>query len=125
LGHVSNYPVVHTPELASLAEWAAKRTPGNAVFVFPVSGKKPDAGVFRSEALRAIYVDWKGGGQVNYLPELGQEWWVRWQDVMTRPVDLTHYQQIGIDYAVVPVDQAIADRQPVFQNRKYLVYSAY
>jgi hypothetical protein len=49
------------------------------VFLFADRGKSLDSGIFRSEALRAIYVDWKGGGQVNYLPEPGLEWWSRWQ----------------------------------------------
>ena len=123
LGHVSNYPTIHTPELRALSVWARRDTPIDSVFVFPQAGKKADAGVFRSEALRAIYVDWKGGGQVNYLPELGAEWWMRWQDVMLRPVDLAHYGQLGINYAVVPADRRFAGQKPVFQNSRYRVYS--
>jgi hypothetical protein len=123
LGHIHNYPAIHTPELKALSEWASKSTPSDTVFVFPEAGKNPAAGVFRSEALRAIYVDWKGGGQVNYLPELGAEWWGRWQDVMLRPADLSHYSELGIAYAVVPAERAIAGDQSVFQNSRYRVYS--
>jgi hypothetical protein len=123
IGHVENYPAVRTPELATLSEWAAKFTPKDSIFVFPEAGKKADAGVFRSEALRAIYVDWKGGGQVNYLPELGVEWWQRWQDVMLKPVDPGHYRTLGIGYIVLPSGQKMAGEKPVFQNTRYLVYS--
>jgi hypothetical protein len=95
-----HYPALHTPELQSLASWARQNTPKDAVFAFPLNGRKLDAGIFRSEALRAVYVDWKGGGQVNYLPELGEEWWTRWQDVMLHPIDFRHYRELGIDYVV-------------------------
>lgn len=122
-GHVVNYPAVHTPELASLSDWALHNTSKDAIFLFPGAGKRPDAGVFRSEALRAVYVDWKGGGQVNYLPELGEIWWSRWQDVMFQPVDFNRYRDRGISYAVLPPDKAIAGEQPVFRNGRYLVYS--
>lgn len=123
VGHITNYPAVNTPELRALSVWALNNTPKDAVFLFPTAGKKPDAGVFRSEALRAVYVDWKGGGQVNYLPELGEEWWARWQDTMLRPIDFEHYRQIAIDYAVLPPDRPIRNRTPVFRNGRYLVYS--
>ncbi len=121
-GQVRNYPPVHTPELGMLAEWARGHTAIDAVFVFPAAGKKPDAGVFRSEALRAVYVDWKGGGQVNYLPELGEEWWKRWSDVMLRPLDFEHYKQLGIDYVVLAPDQSVAGQSPTYRNSRYAVY---
>ncbi len=122
-GHVVNYPAIHTPELAALSRWALHNTPKDAIFLFPGAGKKPDAGVFRSEALRAVYVDWKGGGQVNYLPELGEIWWARWQDVMFQPVDFNHYRGLGIGYAVLPAEKEIPGALPVFQNTRYRVYS--
>jgi hypothetical protein len=122
VGHVTNYPTVHTPELASLSEWALHNTPKDAIFLFPGAGKKPAAGVFRSEALRAVYVDWKGGGQVNYLPELGEIWWSRWQDVMFQPIDFDRYRQRGIAYAVLPAGQKVPGVLPVFQNAGYWVY---
>jgi hypothetical protein len=123
VGHITNYPAVRSPELNALNNWASRDTPKDAVFVFPGAGKKPDAGVFRSEALRAIYVDWKGGGQVNYLPVFAAEWWARWEDVMLRPVDLAHYREVGIDYAVMPAGRTIPGLQPIFQNGRYQVYS--
>src|SRR5207302_2788868 len=69
LGGVANYPRLHTPEMAQLCAWARSSTPRDAVFLFPDAGRAVYPGIFRSEAQRAVYVDWKGGGQVNYLKE--------------------------------------------------------
>ncbi|HWC00441.1 MAG TPA: DUF6798 domain-containing protein, partial [Bryobacteraceae bacterium] len=96
VGKVVSYPKLHTPELAQLSEWAKARTPADAVFLFPHAGRDLSAGVFRSEALRAIYVDWKGGGQVNYLRALGEEWGRRWEQTMTKPFraeDVARFRQ--------------------------------
>ena len=81
LGGVVNYPHLHTADLAQLSAWARANTRRDAVFVFPGSGRNLAPGIFRSEALRAVYVDWKGGGQVNYLKDLGEQWWFRWRQV--------------------------------------------
>jgi hypothetical protein len=121
-GHVSNYPALHTPELKALSDWARRETPIDSVFAFPYAGKSLDPGIFRSESLRAVYVDWKGGGQVNYLPQLGEEWWARWQDVMLKAVDFEHYRELGIAYIVVPPARRIASLQPVFADDRYIAY---
>lgn len=96
--------IVPTPALTELSRWAASNTPKDAVFLFPKAAKSLEPGFFRSTALRAIYVDWKGGGQANFLPELGIEWWRRFQDVMTKPQTLEHYRSLGIDYLIFPGD---------------------
>src|SRR5204863_8993839 len=75
LGGVVYYPQLHTPALAGLSAWARANTRRDAVFVFPGFNRDLAPGIFRSEALRAVYVDWKGGGQVNYLKDLGEQWW--------------------------------------------------
>jgi hypothetical protein len=96
------------------------------VFLFADRGKNLDSGIFRSEALRAIYVDWKGGGQVNYLPEPGLEWWSRWQQVMAAPFDTRDVARDfapGIDYLVLLPRNRLPGRVPVFENEAYLVYS--
>ena len=49
------------------------------MFLFPDAGHSLYPGLFRSEALRAVYVDWKSGGQVNYLKDFAGEWYTRWQ----------------------------------------------
>jgi hypothetical protein len=126
LGGVRTYPRLHTPELAQLSAWARTSTPPDAVFLFADAGKQLQPGIFRSEALRAIYVDWKGGGQVNYLMGLGEQWWARWQQAMDAPFDprnVARYAALGIDYIVVTVHNRLPDRAPVFENAGYLVYA--
>ena len=86
LGHVVNYPELHTPEVAA-AVGAGRGSPRRWMrsSCFPNAGKDLSPGIFRAEALRAVYVDWKGGGQVNYLKELGEQWWSRWQEASAGP----------------------------------------
>ena len=93
---------IPTPALSSLSKWAAANTPKDSVFLFPRAGKSLEPGLFRAEALRAVYVDWKGGGQANFLPEFGLEWWHRYQDVMQKSHPLAYYRSLGIDYLVLP-----------------------
>jgi len=93
---------VPTPALIEFSHWAAANTPKDSVFLFPQAGKSLEPGFFRSQALRAVYVDWKGGGQANFLPEMGLEWWRRYRDVMLKPQTLEHYRALGIDYIVQP-----------------------
>ena len=99
LGGMSNYPNLHTPELAHISDWARNSTPRDAVFVFPDAGHSTVPGIFRVEAQRALYVDWKSGGQMIYLPDFGWKWWFRWQQ--TQPFDLAKYDALGVRYAVV------------------------
>lgn len=93
--------IVPSPALTELSRWAAAKTPKDSVFLFPQAGKSLEPGLFRSQALRAVYVDWKGGGQANFLPQLGLEWWHRYQDVMQKPQSLEHYRALGIDYLIL------------------------
>lgn len=78
IGGVRNYPQVHSPELDALSAWARSATPLDAVFHFPEAGRDGTPGIFRERALRAVWVDWKGGGQVNFMEPLAREWWRRW-----------------------------------------------
>jgi hypothetical protein len=75
---VRNYPQVHSAELDGLSGWARAATPIEAVFHFPDAGKELYPGIFRARAERAVWVDWKGGGQVNFMEPLAREWWRRW-----------------------------------------------
>jgi hypothetical protein len=75
---VRNYPQIHSQELDGLSAWARATTPIEAVFHFPDSGKELYPGIFRARAERAVWVDWKGGGQVNFMEPLAREWWRRW-----------------------------------------------
>jgi len=125
LGGVVNYPRLHTPELAQLSAWARASTPKDAVFLFPDAARGLDPGIFRSEALRTVYVDWKGGGQANYLKDFGEEWWSRWQQTMARgfaPADMAKYEGLGIGYVVLQERNRLP--QPAaFENAKYAAYA--
>jgi hypothetical protein len=125
LGGVVNYPHLHTPELAQLSAWARASTPPDAVFLFPDAAHGLDPGIFRIEALRAVYVDWKSGGQVNYLHEFGEEWWSRWQQTMARrftPADLPKYEALGIGYVVLQAKNR-PPQPAVFENARYAAYA--
>ena len=121
LGHVKNYPSLHNPELDSLAEYARSNTPKNAIFFFPDAGKALYPGLFRAEAIRPVYVDWKAGGQVNYFHSLALEWWKRWNQ--TRSASLDHLRESGITYAVVKKENRLYGLEPVYSNDRFLVYA--
>ncbi|MCX6622059.1 MAG: hypothetical protein NTY38_13515 [Acidobacteria bacterium] len=124
-GQVRNYPNYHSPELQQLSRWGAASTPKSAVFLFPDAGRFPSPGIFRVEAQRAIYVDWKGGGQVNFLRSFGEVWLDRWQKTTTRKRDaqaLADFRTLGIDFVVVKPEHRIAGAPTVFENRSFLVY---
>jgi Domain of unknown function (DUF6798) len=123
---VRSHPQLHTPELAQLSAWARRATPRDAVFLFADAGKQLQPGVFRAEARRAIYVDWKGGGQVNYLSQLGQQWWSRWHRVMAGPFDrgLSRYRALGVDYVVLFARDRLPGRTPAYENAGYVVYDS-
>jgi hypothetical protein len=124
LGGVVNYPQLQTPELAQLSAWARASTPEDAVFLFPDAARGLDPGIFRAEALRAVYVDWKGGGQANYLKEFGDEWWSRWQQTMARgfrPADVAKYEGLGIGYVVLQVKNRLPEAAE-FENAQYVAY---
>jgi hypothetical protein len=124
-GGIQNYPPLHTGELDELSAWARTQTPRDAVFVFPYAAKRLEPGVFRAEALRAVYVDWKTGGQVNYFPEMAFEWWRRWQDLMVTPDAnaLAAFAARGIHYVITDPSHPVTGHTPVFSNRSYLVYA--
>lgn len=125
-GRVPTEPNMHEPELRELSVWARRNTPEDAVFLFPGAGQSRRPGIFRGEALRAVYVDWKGGGQVNMVEDFARDWWQRWEATMLRPfdpADLKYYRGLGIDYLVLQPDQPPPGRAPVFTNGRYGVYA--
>jgi hypothetical protein len=122
--HIPSYPKLHTPELEQLSAWARESTPRDAVFLFPDAGHGLWPGIFRSEALRAVYVDWKGGGQVNYGAAFAGEWWTRWRLTMAdgfHQADVGQYEGLGIGYFVLQRKSRLA-RPAVFENAGYAVY---
>ena len=123
-GGVVNYPRLETPELSQLSDWAAHCTSRDSVFLFPDAGRSLAPGVFRSEALRTVYVDWKGGGQVNFVREFGAEWWRRWSATMASGFHadgMPAYRAGGIDYVVLKPQHRLSD-PPLFANAGYVVY---
>jgi len=78
VGGVRNYPQIHSAALDELSAWARSSTPIEATFHFPDAGKELYPGIFRARAVRSVWVDWKGGGQVNFQEAVAREWWRRW-----------------------------------------------
>ncbi|MBI4902858.1 MAG: hypothetical protein HY820_04435 [Acidobacteria bacterium] len=125
LSKVTNYPPLHHPELDELARWARDNTSKDALFLFPDAGRNLHPGVFRAEGLRALYVDWKGGGQINFMRDFLPLWQPRWREAAERafdPSQWTRYRQYGVDYIAVYRKGPAPNAEPVYVNRKYAVY---
>ncbi len=122
---VRNYPPLHHAELDEVARWAREKTPIDAVFLFPEAGRTLPPGVFRAKSLRALYADWKGGGQINFLREFLPLWRPRWEATLVRPfagaADLERFRGLGISYVIT--EKRVDGREPVYENRRYLVYA--
>ncbi len=124
-GKVENYPRLLNPDLEELSRWARSSTGKEAMFLFPDAGRDLYPGIFRARALRAVYVDWKSGGQANYFPEVGQEWWKRWQELGAlkyRRGSPGRYAQYGIDYVVLKKSNAAPREPAVFENASFIAY---
>ena len=125
-GKVTNYPTLHSPELEELCAWARSETPKSSVFLFPDAGRDLYPGVFRAEALRAVYVDWKAGGQVNYFKDFGEQWWSRWQEVTAKPftaADSIRFASEGIDFIVLKSGVELEGHTPAFENSRFAAYA--
>ncbi len=132
-GRVVNYPSLETPELQALINFAHYNTPPSAVFLFPAAGHGLEPGIFRAEAVRTVYVDWKLGGQANYYRDLAFEWWNRWTALMD-PAQTSNpplpaaappspsLRARGIDYIILPATAHPADWRPIYTNGAYAMY---
>ncbi len=126
LGGVRNYPNLHSPELAEVSAWARQNTRVESVFHFPDAGLALYPGIFRARSLRSVWVDRKGGGQVNFAYGLAQEWWRRYDATIGRAYQsqpLPAYRSLGADYIILQRSHARPDAQPLFANRGYAVYA--
>ena len=124
-GKVQNYPQLHDQDIEELSRWAGSSTPKSAVFLFPDAGRDLYPGIFRASALRAVYVDWKAGGQGNYIPSVGRTWWDRWQalsGLKFRRGNLRRYAQYEVDYLVLRKANASPAEPAVFENSTFTVY---
>ena len=123
IARVRNYRAIDHPEIHALADWARANTGKDAVFQFADAEQALYPGLFRVYAKRAVYVDWKVGGQVNLLEDFAAEWWKRWQAAGAQnPIDPARLAELGIDYVVVTPKHALAGREPDYMNAKYLAY---
>lgn len=120
VGKVVNFPKVHTTELNQLAQWASTSTPIESVFQFANIRRGAEAGIFRARGLRAVYADWKAGGQANFQHDFGLEWLRRWQAV-ERAQPLSTYRKLGVDYIVYSAGKQPPGLAPVYQNVRWVV----
>jgi hypothetical protein len=112
-------------EILNLARWAKSMTPVDAVFLFPDVGRDKSPGVFRFYANRAVFVDWKAGGQVNFSRSFAIEWGRRWEDTMERVPGLTKVQEFaqkGIDYLVTQKPHSVPNFTPAYETATFYVY---
>lgn len=116
---------VETPDLNSLADWAATKSPVDAQFLFPDLGRRPEPGIFRARSARAVYVCWKQGGQVNYFPQYASTWFERWTNLLAPnhpPLDYNDLRRRGVTHLVFTKEVPAEDLTPVYVSRAYRVY---
>jgi hypothetical protein len=107
--------------LAELVRWARESTSRDAVFQFADVRRGLQPGQFRARAERAIFADWKSGGQVNFLPHYAQMWAERWKQT-ERPKALPVYRELGIDYVVFSAGKEPKTAAPVWRNEGWVVF---
>jgi len=125
LAKVRNYSKLGDGNLDELIAWAKTDTVREDVFLFRDIGTRNEPGLFRARALRAVYVDWKGGGQVNYYESYANEWWHRWQRFMKPPfstAELPALREAGVRYLVFRRAPKGMTEPPIFENEGYRVY---
>jgi hypothetical protein len=123
--HVENYPEVDKKPVTALARWARDTTWGSSMFMFPGAGHDPYPGIFRALSERALYVDWKSGGQVNYFESFADEWYARFRQTMTGVFTAERLQDmlsLPIDYYAFRRPQKVIGIKPVYENEWYFVY---
>lgn len=125
-GGVKPFPDLHTPELAQLSDWAGRGTARDDVFLFADAGRDLAPGIFRATARRALYVDWKGGGQVNLWRSFAREWRSRWfehaRECKPPLASAEQYRKLGIRYLVLQRAPGPDGAPAVYENARYRVY---
>lgn len=120
----TNYDTaIHHAELDDVSRWARENTPKSAMFQLPEFSRSLISGVFRVRAQRALFVDWKVGGQVNYSRDLSFEWWRRMQIADNRNKPLASWRDDGVDYLVLKSATPFEGHQALYRNAKYAVYA--
>ena len=124
-GKVRNYPAIADSEVDGVVKFVQERTSRNAMLLFADAGRALYPGVVRARSLRSVYVDWKSGGQVNYYRSLGEEWWTRWNAANALKFQPDQFERLAglpIDYVVLTSAQRLPNRQPEYENKRFLVY---
>lgn len=124
---VATFPKLNKEPVTELAHWAQKNTWGSSMFLFPDAGHEPYPGIFRALSERALYVDWKSGGQVNYFETLADEWYARFEQTMDGKFTAARLQDmlsLPIDYYVLECKHRVVGIKPVFENSQFIVYDA-
>jgi hypothetical protein len=127
LAHVETFPKLDKTPVTELAAWAKENTWGSSMFLFPDAGHEPFPGIFRALSERALWVDWKSGGQVNYFQSFADEWFPRFEQTMDGKFTAERLEgmlALPIDYYVLERKHALAGVKPVFENSVYIVYDA-
>jgi len=125
IGQVRNYTIADRSGIESLAQFARTNTPKDAVFLFGDAGTSPAPSIFRAESDRAVYVDWKSGGQMNFHESFALEWWRRWQNTNALRFDPSKTDRLpalGIDYLVLSRTHRLDKWQPVFESNELSIY---
>lgn len=113
--------------VGGLAHWAETSTWGSSMFAFPDAGHDLYPGVFRAESRRALWVDWKSGGQSCYSGALAITWDERWQRHIEGAFTASRLQSmlpIPIDYYVLRASDRLQQVRPVFANSDFVVYDS-
>ncbi len=114
-------------QLATIADWAQSSTWGGSMFLFPDAQRELYPGVFRTEAKRAVWVDWETGRQSAYFDSFADEWARRWHDTMEGTYSITRLKALltlPIDYYVVKRKDEVPGALPAFATADFLVYDA-
>jgi hypothetical protein len=128
LGQVRNFRLPDPSGLEDLSRYAHTQTPKDAMFLFGDAGQGANPSIFRAGSLRAVYVDWKSGGQMNYRESLGEEWWKRWQETNALRFDgsmLARLPSMDIDYLVLSKEHRLAERSTAYENNQFVVYAVW
>jgi len=125
LAHTKAKVIPHwnSPELDELVAWARTNTKPEQVFVFRDYTRRDPThpGIFRARALRPLWVDYKGGGQVNYYQAWAYEWWRRWQ-LVEKPFAPEEWEQWRREKVAFLIFKRAPEGVPVlFRNAKFAV----
>jgi len=125
LGLVRNFRPIDLSGVDDLCRYARAQTSKDTMFLFGDAGQSSNPSVFRAESLRAVYVDWKAGGQLNYQEAIGQEWWRRWQEtnwLRFDPSEIARLPALGIDFLILSKEHRLTNSAPAYENNSFVVY---